>query len=134
MKTKAYFENLFPPALALVFILNFAVSGCERDDNKDSDQEDIDVAGTWIQTDPCSVLLVFELTQDGENITGTARETPGEEVGPLTGTINGTSVFIEVSLPADYWFRYNLTVTGDKMSGTWTSKTGMSGSINMEKE
>ena len=87
--------------------------GCDDDDdNGPSGPEGINMTGTWTQTDLCDPLMVFDLTQDGENLTGTARDTTGAVLGPLSGTITGNSVFLEMPLPLDQWFRYDLTVSG----------------------
>ena len=133
MNMKTCFMTGFSATLAVILGAILVIVGCGDDGSGPSGTEDIDVTGTWIQTDPCDPLMIFDLIQNGENLTGTARETTGAVLGPLSGTITGDSVYLELSLPLAHWFRYDLTISGDKMSGTWTSSTGMSGRLNMEK-
>ncbi len=135
-KKKIYIINVLPWLfMALTFF--FFMGGCANDDNGSSGPEQIDLTGTWTQTDPCDILTIFDLTQEGKDLTGTQRASTGTVDGPLSGSVDGISVYLECTLPHNMWCKYDLTVSGDendKMSGSYTLSGGSTGSIHFEKE
>jgi len=122
--------------VSLVSGLVMLVSGCPNGGNGSSDGQasTTNVTGRWIQTDPCDPLMIFDLVQSGSDVTGTARESTGAQLGPLTGTLDGNRLTLDLTILAGYSTHFDMTVDGDRMSGSWTSTMGMSGLLNMLKQ
>jgi len=84
-----------------------------------ADQQD--VTGTWnmvVETPQGSGTPTFNLTQEGETITGTYEGFFGE--APVTGAIKGEEVTLSIEVTAqgqDVKVDYVATVDGDSMAG-----------------
>lgn len=80
-----------------------------------------DVTGTWtmdVETAMGSGSPTFELSQDGQTITGTYEGAFGE--APVAGTIEGSEVTLTIEVTAqgqDLKVDYVGTVDGDTMTG-----------------
>lgn len=78
-----------------------------------------DITGTWnvaVQTDMGTGTPVFVIKQNGEKLTGTYTGALGE--GPLTGTLKGQDVSIEIETQvAKIVYTGRLAADGRKMEG-----------------
>ncbi|MGA4545222.1 hypothetical protein ACPA54_35070 [Uniformispora flossi] len=94
-----------------------------------SDGSGGEVEGPWIGTysnqkpvkanGPVSVVL----TQDGDEITGDLQlEAPGcDFTGPVTGKVKGSKITLESGPDTAYRIQMEGTVSGDRMSGSYTT-------------
>jgi hypothetical protein len=83
-----------------------------------SAQDTPKIDGTWDVTinNPQGVRTEqWVVRQDGEKLTGTVKTVKGEL--PLAGTLNGTTLRVEVT-NGDMQFEIHASVVGDSMDGT----------------
>ena len=92
MSKKLGRAGVLPGMLAAVVVSALVVVGCPPAGPPGDGT--VDVTGRWIQTDPCDPLMIFDLTQIGQTVTGVASETTGAALGPLTGTITLSLIHI----------------------------------------
>ncbi len=82
---------------------------------------DVDVTGTWtmtVETQMGSGNPVFELKQEGSDVTGTYQGQLGE--APVTGKVNGNDVELQYTLSAqgmELVVTYKGTVDGNSIKG-----------------
>jgi len=86
-----------------------------------------DVSGVWDWTTPRGAEGVLELTQSGNEVTGTMIIMPVNYIKwPVTGTVNGYNVQFTVKL-ATFTIDMRGTVVADWMRGPLTTSTDRAG-------
>jgi len=100
-----------------------------------------DFSGTWSGTATSNLApsapARITLTQSGNSLTGSW--SAGVNGGPLTGTVSGNYIAATVtpSDPTTCPFTMNATVSGNRMTGTYTTfncTAGFSGTIEASKQ
>ena len=102
------------------------LTGCEGDDDGSVDAASVDVTGTW----HLSVSgVVFTITQSGSSVSGSGYDGNGDTF-TVSGSVSG-NVFTG---RGDYaqngmWAEWTVTVSGNTMTGSYTSWYGDSGTM-----
>jgi len=110
-------NKLLTAIAVLVLGASFTVSAQHQ---RPSYHDSIKIAGNWkltMDTRHGKMPGVLKIQQDGSKLSGVC-ETEHQGSSPLSGTIEGQNVVLNVSVKDGRTFKFNGTVEGAKMSGT----------------
>lgn len=128
--------------VVMVILLSFVVISCGGGGGDSSvvatsDSNTIDASGIWILENNLNEIMTLDITQNNNNITGSATWAMADNIG-ITGTANGDAITITVGTGGQYPISLIGNIDGIQISGVWngydTQGIPINGTFTGEKD